>query len=331
MRALTAALRLVAPPLSNQEADRLRHQKGVYGELARARLGEAKIYMIGQRAEIFFDEFRFNEESGRLDLVLVLGERRVLASINALSLSNMFGRSYISGMGISASSKYIHVLDVGADDTPNPVWGVSPDALLFHIWRRDPDVWIKGDGRSLASYRLLYIGMSEDGAYQRLINAPHHARLDILTNELQVRAEARVSDEIFFFLFEIDPLQMHSWGPEDELTDEHVAWMLDPELGLPPANLISDVEKAFISMLETPYNKRRYKNYPKVAGGIADKGFDSYAYAIAEDLSFDVHGQRVDGGYAPGLPSSNSADFILVSGKEVQLIDISEAIEVDYG
>lgn len=330
MRALTAALRLVAPPLSNQEADRLRKQEGSHGTLARARLGEAKIYMIGQRAEIFFDDFDLNQEAGHLAFSLVLGDRRTPAVINVSSISNRFGRSDIDRMEISADCKYIHVVDVADDDTRNPIWGVSPDALLFHGWRRDPDVWIKGDGRALASYRLLYIGMSEDGAYQRLINAPHHARLDILTNELQVRAEARVSDEIFFFLFEIDPLQIRSWGPEDEITDEQVAWMMNPELGLPPANLISDVEKAFISMLETPYNKRRYKNYPKVAGGLADKGFDSYAYAIAEDLAFDVQGQRVEGGFAPGMPSSNAADFILVRGNEVQLIDVSEALEVDY-
>jgi len=286
--------------------------------------------MIGQRQEIFFEDVRWEEESGFLHFTLALGKERVPAHIFAAGLSDRFGKSDANSMGVSATRKYIHILDVDDADEKSVVWGASPDALLFHAWRRDPDIWIGGNPRELASYRLLYIGMSDDGAYQRLINAPHHARLAILTNEFQIRAEARVSDETFFFLFEIDPLQMQSWGPDDDITDEDIERMMEPDLGLPPANLISDVEKAFIAMLETPYNKRRYKNYPKVAGGLASVGLDSYAYAIAEDITFDVMGQRVDGGYAVGLPTSNSADFILVRGGEVQLIDVSNGVEVDY-
>jgi hypothetical protein len=329
MRTLSASLRLVVPPLSNQEADRFR-TAGPEADDARRQLGRATIYMIGQREEIFFKDLRWDEKLGHLRFTLVLGDKRVRGCMDVIGLSERFGHPDRANLGLSVGDKYIHILDVDENDEKIFVWGASPDAVLYHVWRQDPDIALERDARDLASYRLLYIGMSDDGAYQRLINAPHHARLDILTNELQIRAEARVSDETFFFMFELDPLHIQTWGQDDEITDEQIARILSPDAGLPSAKLTSDVEKAFISMLKTPYNKRRYKNYPKVAGGISDIGFDSYAYAIAEDLTFDVVGQRVDGGFAPGLPNSNDADFILVKGDEVQLIDISEEVEVDY-
>lgn len=326
---MSASLRLVAPPLSNQEADRFR-TSGPEANDARDQLGRATIYMIGQRQEIFFRDYRWVAELGQLRFTLVLGETQVRGVMDVQALSQRFGHPDPDNIGLSGDEKYIHILDVDENGEKTVVWGASPDALLFHVWRRDPDIALERDARDLASYRLLYIGMSDDGAYQRLIKAPHHARLNILTNELQVRADARVSDETFFFMFEVDPLQIQSWGSDDKITDEQIERMISQEAGLPQSSLTSDVEKAFISMLETPYNKRRYKNYPKVAGGLSDLGFDSYSYTIAEDISFDVVGQQVDGGYAPGLPNSNDADFILVKGDEVQLIDISEGVEIDY-
>lgn len=330
MRALSASLRLVAPPLSNQEADRFR-TAGPEANDARAQLGRATIYMIGQRQEIFFRDLKWDAEASHLLFTLVLGEVRVRGRMDVNGLSERRGRADCDPMGVSADEKYIHILDVDEHGEKTVVWGASPDAVLYYAWRQDPDIALERDARELASYRLLYIGMSDDGAYQRLINAPHHARLDILTNEFQIRSEARVSDETFFFMFEIEPLHLQSWGADDDITEEQIERMTSQDAGLPQKKLTSDVEKAFISMLKTPYNKRLYKNYPKVAGGLSGLGLDSYAYAIAEDISFDVDGQRVDGGYAPGLPNSNRADFILVSGDEVQLIDISEKAEIEYG
>jgi hypothetical protein len=330
LRALTASLRMVVPPLSNQEADRVKKSQDPVITRVRRRMGDASIYMIAQRQEIFIADKRWDEERGHLYFTLVLGEKRLEGAVDAASLSKRFGKPSSASMGIFANDKHIHVLDVDEHDNRDPVWGASADALLFHAWRRDPDVELRGDIRAFATYRLLYIGMSEDGAYQRLINAPHHARLDILTNEYQIRAEARVSDEIYFFLFDVEPLHLQSWGPDDDITDEQIARMMGPDAGLPQANLVCDVEKAFISMLDTPYNKRKYKSYPQVAGGLAGLDIDSYAYAIAEDLSFEVMGQRVDGGYSPDLPNSNEADFILVKDGEVSLIDVSENLEVDF-
>jgi hypothetical protein len=331
MRALTASLRLVVPPISNQEADRIKREKSPRGDEMREALKSATIYMIAQRQEIFFDETEEMKDSGVVRFALVLGERRLRGAINPAGIAGELGDPSAPDIRIDADRKYLKVFDVNADGEERLIWAVSPDAFLFQAWRGFPHQVLAGDARELATYRLLYIGMSEDGAYKRLIHAPHHARLDILTNELQVRAEARVSDEIFFFMFAIDPLQIRSWGPDDEVTDEHIEQLLSGDGGLPPAKLISDVEKAFISMLATPYNRRRYHNYPNIADGIADLGFTRYAYAIAEDISFDVQGQRVDGGYSQeGLPASNSADFILVQGDEVSLIDISEALEVDF-
>ncbi len=330
MRTLTASLRLVHAPLSNQQADLLRKVKTAGAKRLKQRLGEAPIYMIAQRQEIFLENASFDDEAGVASFELVLGDKRLPGRVNVASLSERYGNPDAPSMRFAQRDNAIFVMDVNDKGESKIVWGGGPDLLLMEAWRRDPDVFFDGNVREFATYRLLYIGMSDNGAYQRLINSPHHARLAILTNEWQIRAEARVSDELYFFLFEIEPLQIQMWGPEDEITDEQVQRLFAPDMGLPEANLVCDVEKAFIRMLDTKYNEVKYISYPRVEGGVFDLGFDSYAYVIAEDITFEVQGQRVDGGYQYGLPSSNEADIVMVRGDDVSLIDVSEELKLNY-
>ncbi|WP_419318496.1 hypothetical protein ACN2C7_16925 [Caulobacter sp. ErkDOM-E] len=329
--ALTASLRLVHAPLSNQDADILRNIRTKGAKSLKSRLGEAPIYMIAQREEIFFSDRKFDQEEGVFSFSLVMGDKRLSGRVDVAFLSARYGDPNCASLGFRDGATTIYVLDIDERGKKTAVWAASPDALLYQHWRKEPGIKLDGDVRAFATYRLLYIGMSEDGAYNRLIKAPHHARLGILSNEYQIRAEARLTDEVYFFLFEIDPLQIRSWGPDDEISEDFFERMASGDSGLPQANLICDVEKAFIRMLDTKYNNVKYSNYPHVAGGISSLGIDSYAYVIAEDITFEVQGQRVDGGYAEGLPSSNYADFILVSGDDVALIDVSENKEFDFG
>lgn len=330
MRTLTASLRLVHAPLSNQQADILKKVKTAGAKRLKQRLGEAPIYMIAQRQEIFLENASFDDDTGVASFELVLGDKRLPGRVNVASLSERYGNPDAPSMRFAQRDNAIFVMDVDEKGESKIVWGGGPDLLLMEAWRKDHDVFFDGNVREFATYRLLYIGMSDNGAYQRLINSPHHARLAILTNEWQIRAEARVSDELYFFLFEIEPLQIQMWGPEDEITDEQVQRLFAPDMGLPQTNLVCDVEKAFIRMLDTKYNDVKYTNYPRVEGGVFDLGFDSYAYVIAEDITFEVQGQRVDGGYQYGLPSSNEADIVMVRGDDVSLIDVSEELKLNY-
>lgn len=329
MRTLTASLRLVHPPISNQQADILKKTKTDGAKQLKDRLA-APIYMIAQRQEIFLENVAFDEDSGIVNFELVLADKRLPGSVNAAGLSDLLGDPDVASMGVHVDDNAIFVLDIDENGKGKAVWGAGPDALLMYGWRNDPYVTLNGNIREFATYRLLYIGMSDNGAYQRLINSPHHARLSILTNEWQIRAEARVSDELYFFLFDIDPLLIQMWGPEDEITDQEMERLLSHNSGLPQDNLVCDVEKAFIRMLDTKYNDVKYQNYPRVEGGVFDLGFDSYAYAIAEDIRFEVQGQFVDGGYHFAMPASNDADIILVKGDEVSLIDVSKELKVDF-
>lgn len=254
--------------------------------------------------EIGFPELRF---PGRIDF----------GHIAATLAEYDDGELKLEGM-----SKFIRLTEVSGDASRGLAW-FTPDKFLWDVWRRHKFAALDGDVRQLAKYELLYIGMSQDSAYKRLVAKPHEARLKILTNELARSASGRVSDEVMFFFFDIEPLFVSTYGEDDEIDDVAVEMMLNPAKKIAPATVIEDAEKAFIKILRTPYNKKRYMKYPKIANGLNDGVLERYGYSIAEDVVFTVGDTEITGGYAEGLPCAEDADFIFIDGTTATFVDVS--------
>ncbi|QGZ93887.1 hypothetical protein [Terricaulis silvestris] len=322
MHSMTASLRLVYPPISNQHADWLLEDAA-----ARERLDTAKLYMIAARREVEFHNLAWNEDEQVLSFDLGFPGELVAGSVDVDAIMEDWPRSERGAADVAAGPKRIEISDVNG--AGYPVW-FTPDKFLWNVWRGHKYVSFAGDVRQFAKYDLLYIGMSQDSAFKRLVALPHEARLKILTNELVRGAQGRLSEEIMFFFFDIDPLFVSTYGDDDEIDDVAVDMLMNPLKRVQPQVLVEDAEKAFIKMLQTPYNRRRYHKYPAIAKGLADTILQRYGYSIAEDLSFMIGDLEMVGGYAEGLPCSNDADFIFVDGPTASLVDISERMRTEF-
>src|SRR6266542_4551077 len=109
--------------------------------------------------------------------------------------------------------------------------------------------------RELATYELLYVGMSKvEDAFDRLLHKPHDKRLRILANEQQKSPGARVTDETYLLFFTTDVLRIHTFALD---TDFYAEFATPPDLHDP--RIVADAEKAFVRFIDGRYNTVKYK------------------------------------------------------------------------
>lgn len=188
----------------------------------------------------------------------------------------------------------------------------TPENILWYKSRDLKGVHGIENYRELFSYDLLYIGIAKVGdSYARLIKKGHHARQAILSNEPQRYPGARVSDEIFLFLFRLEPLFITVMGAADEI---------DLDFCYPHKKLVADAEKAFVNLLQPSYNVIKFSQYPKGVDGLYGSKLDRYSYSIGEDITFNTPHGKIKGGRNNDLGGlTNKADFISVDKEESRL------------
>lgn len=267
--------------------------------------------MIGGRAESSFGDIRREGEVLGFDL-----------KVGGTSL----GRSYLDVYALeSVQDRRTETVDLEWGDKAIRVWEHTEDGSgeLLDWFTVDKLAMDHSRGRSgleavvvpepLVTFDLLYVGIANaTDSYDRLIDRGHKAKAEILANEPQRFPGARVSDEIYFFLMQANPLFIRTigedWSPGGGPSDEQV---------------VADLEKAFISQLGPSYNRIRYKNYPAGVDGLSGSGLDRYGYAIAEDLVFrtsfgEFHGAR---DLSTGLADGGDLLFVGDAGVTVLSFD----------
>lgn len=200
-------------------------------------------------------------------------------------------------------------------DRVTPLEWFTADKLLFERWRRRRIVSGLDRHRDFTRYRLLYVGISKaNDSFERLLKAGHEKRLAILSNERQLAAGARVTDEIYLFFFTVDPLFFRIIETDHELSE------FMKGTGFDHVRNIADAEKAFVSVLQSGYNDVRFNVFPKGDDGLYGVGLLRYGYVISEDIEFVTNAVSFRGGYGvANLPCSNEADLVLVEGDKVSL------------
>lgn len=169
--------------------------------------------------------------------------------------------------------------------------------------------------RAAAAYDLLYVGIAKVGdSFDRLINNGHKACMTILGNEPQRYPGARVTDEIYLFLFKVQPLIMTTFEPKHDFEYEDLSGAYDRK------RIVADAEKAFVSLLKPEYNVVKFTSYPKGADGLYGSDYVRYGYVLCESLSFNTAYGRIRGSRdaATGF-ITNDADAIFVEGGSVKL------------
>jgi hypothetical protein len=191
----------------------------------------------------------------------------------------------------------------------------TTERLLLERARNHPAIEGLERLRDFSTYDLLYVGIAKAGdSFARLIGRGHKARMDILSNEPQRYPGARVTDEIYLFLFEVDPLVITTYELSHDFSDFDFGPRVDVK------RVVADAEKAFVSLLKPEYNIVKFHSYPRGADGLYGSDLERYGYVIGETLAFNTAHGRIKGCHEPYGGVSNAADCILVEGDNVSLL-----------
>lgn len=312
MKSQLNILQLAYPPISNQEAEWLKDDPGV-----KACLIDSKLYMIGQRKEIFFDfdnstiekELNLNRTA---TIQISCGNRRSHVKINFLKIFQDRNIS-LDDIGFELGSKMIRVW-VGEPKALGSIlvdW-FTTDKLLWDRWHEHPAISGLDNYKEFTEFDLHYVGISKkEDSLTRLVVRPHDKRLRILSNEKSKASNSRLTDEMVLFFFKINPLYMSTVETEVDLLEV---------MSGPNANsirILADAEKAFVHILKSKYNTIQFEKFPQSTDGLYETGLNNYQYVIEEDLTFITDHEELVGGFNR---FTKPVDFILVDGAKVSLI-----------
>jgi hypothetical protein len=304
-------LETVYPPISNQEAVWFQTDPDV-----EALFRTSDFYMIGGRPEAKYLNLSVDTDSDIVTFEFAIGDHfRDPVAIHVRQLPGVVA-SDAGDLLIKAGEKIIQVWD-GPDD--------EPGSNLLEWFTTEKLIWDRSRGRSgidgfehyreAATYDLLYVGIAKIGdSFDRLISHGHKARMEILSNEPQRYPGARVTDEIYLFLFKVEPLIMTTFEPDHDFETEDFTGAYDAK------RIVADAEKAFVSLLKPEYNVQQFKNYPKGADGLYGSDYVRYGYSICEAFSFNTAHGRFRGSRNPVTGFiTNDGDCIFVMGDTVSL------------
>lgn len=306
-------LSLAFSPLSNQECEWLKDDSDV-----RALHNESKLYMIGQRQEVKYYNYIYNEDGRCITFDLICGSDTIKNV--RLPMEQFIQRASTDSLLVEIGPKMIRIRK--AEEGKNleeckVVHWLTPDRLFTYFSQSELEVEGLGDYRKFTTINLHYVGLSrKNDSFSRLFKTAHENRSRILSNETQITPTARLTDELMIFMFNVEDLQIVLMGQEDlNMTD------LDYEIHpLPPAQLATDAEKAFIKILKSEYNLERYENYPKSSDGLFNSGFTRYGFVLNECYSFKTETTTIKGARYYDFNRADQPDLILVEGETVRLI-----------
>ena len=309
------SLRLAIPPISNQDAFRFRNDKNMIEHMK-----NSDFYMIGAKKRLSFQSFYFNKNNRILNFEIYEGD--ILKGNGYLILSDII-KDFEKFLNIkilrSKDKLYMIIKCFYANDILAFETYFTVEELLWHRSHKSLGIYGLDNYRELSNYELLYVGIAKEGnSYKRLIKNAHEKRMDILSNEKQ-RGKNRVSDEVFLFLFELDPLFITRIDPKDEDVDFNELFEYQHK------KIVADAEKAFVSLLKPNYNEVVFKNYPKGRDGLYHLNLDASGYLIAEDIIFKTNNRNITGWFSPFNDEYNNADCIIINNDTVTVFTQEEA------
>ena len=306
-------LRLISPPISNYGADSLTDDKSW-----KEALSSSNLYMIVQCYESFFiyneDElFDSISKSFTLKLKIVVDNIESSFEINLREFANLYDvnleKSKIS-FAFNKSTIIFSELEIETNEEIRIIETMTPKMVLALKSYGFDSLFVNFTNFiKLNRYYLHYIGISKSqDSFSRLVVKPHDKRLRILSNENTFDKNTRLTDEIMLLFFKIEPFRI-----------QIVNNTIDNSLNY--TRLISDAEKAFISILNSDYNKIKYKDYPKTNDGLYNDNFTGYRYKLGNLLTLVTNDTTITGDkFSEYNLMCENADTIMIQGDSVELI-----------
>jgi hypothetical protein len=314
MKSALNTLRLVYPPVSNQEGEWLKRDSEVEEMLRRSDL-----YMIGQRREAKFVWDKQNVLGhgvfGGQGVRFKFEIPGVATSEVELSIENDLRNSKTLYYDVGDKHVRCSLKPKKGEEIGEVVWWYSTESLLWSKWRGDPRIKGLDNYREFTEYDLLYVGISTDqDSYDRLLANAHHKRIAILSNETQYVPAARLTDEIYLFFFQSDSLFIRAFDEVDDFSS------FGAPMPFTEKQASADAEKAFSKLLQPEYNTVRFKTFPRGKNGLYEAGLARYAHVIGEDITFKTPTAQFRGSSFDDLLLNRApGDAILVTGEEVEL------------
>jgi hypothetical protein len=303
---MSAALRLVYPPISNQEAEWVKSDKA-----AESVLRQSDFYLMATRHEVRFHGCRV-EDSGNVHIFIDGGEGlydEVILEpfVIAKSFEGFDPEELVVDLGPKIIKFYVEG-DVDIDENTEPLEWFSTEKLIFDRSRNLPGIHAFERYREFATYNLLYVGIAKaSDTFDRLFEGAHHARQKILSNEHPHRIGARVSDELILFPFELVPTVIREVGTAPAFEGGQVSRHHHKVI-------VADAEKAFIHLLKPEYNVTQYADYPRSSDGLYGASYQSYGFYVEENLIFVTKNQILHGHL-----DHRRADVLEIAGDIVRL------------
>lgn len=303
-------LTTVYPPISSADAVRLMQIPAVE-EMLRT----SDFYIIGARALARMSNPSFDRATNDMRFDFAIGDQPpqpVRVALQELpGVKALKGKDFLVEFDAAGSGFRVWDKD-GPREEEEPAEWFTTEKLLWDRTRGRPGIYGLDNCRDLATYDLLYVGIARVGdSFDRLLARGHKARQEILSSEHARAPGARPSDEIFLFMFKAEPLIMTTFDFNHEFTDEDLSGAYDAK------RIVADAEKAFVHLLDPPYNREKFVNYPKGKDGLFGQGYQRYGYVIGEQMAFNTPHGRVRGGVDQSGMITNDADAIFVEGETV--------------
>jgi hypothetical protein len=320
MKTQLNVLKLVYPPISNQEAEWLKDDADV-----RDMLKISHLYMIGQRDEAFFDFNKEQLENEFKDTFITTfiyrsGSNRSEVTLNVIKIleHNDFDiENDLDKVMVEFGEKFVRIweVDPNTEERLDVIAWFTTEKILQDRWNGYPGIEGFDNYRDFTKYHLHYIGISkQEDSLTRLVVKPHDKRLRILSYENTFTEQSRLTDEIVLFFFKVDSLRSSIIETEEDINEMINGVTFDQ------IKIVADAEKAYIKIIDSKYNTVKYPNYPKGTDGLYDSGLYRYGYALGEDITFVTDHAEIHGKYAGENSFFSNADLILIEDDKVSLL-----------
>ena len=305
MSVLNCTLDLAYPPISNQE--------GVWfweDEEVREYVKNSKLYMLVHRKEL-----KFSDVDTKLLCMGIFKFKIIMGEYKSSFYSYQFTENMaklIEEHGPILFEEGDKLLRIKKENNGKILYWATPDKILFDSITMNIllDAENVEDINRLQNFELLYVGISKkNDSFSRLFEEAHHGRLNILSNENTKDKEARMTDEMMILMFEVKWFNINTMNSIEDI-DGLLNYTDDEEA------IVADAEKAFVSMLDSKYNKIKFKQYPKGMDGLYHKGLQGYIYAINYDMTIFTKKASFNGKYGDFI----NRDAILVQDNDAALI-----------
>jgi hypothetical protein len=311
-------LKLVYPPISNQEAEWFKNDPEVVEVLR-----ESNLYMIVQRHESKFHLFNENDiakgllKDFSLKFRFTIGDLTDDVEINLSKLFEAHGidfHDYDIDFELGPKQIRIWISTSNTDEKRLLDW-FTTEKILWDKWRGHPAISGLTNFREFSQYYLHYVGIStKEDSLTRLVVKPHDKRLRILSNEFPVSKGSRLTDEVILLFFKIEPLEIQVYDENEDINNFLYGMRVDK------SKVIADAERAFIKMMDSTYNTKKYHNYPKGKDLLNDQNLTRYGYIIGESMTLVTDTEKIIGDYVSKYHWAELADMILIEDENVELI-----------